>query len=69
MLKWALDNEGACSWALLSVLMIKENLTTRGKRVLEFNLSHYVTTGYYLIFKLVFVVFESGLVNMVWFCF
>jgi LuxR family transcriptional regulator, quorum-sensing system regulator SdiA len=51
MLKWALDNEGACSWALLSEVMIKENLTTREKRVLEFNLSHSVTTGYSISFK------------------
>ena len=51
MLKWALDNEGACSWSLISELMLKQHLTVREKRVLAFNLSHDVTTGYSISFK------------------
>lgn len=43
MLRWALENTGACSWSWMAD---PDNLTDAEKRVVEFNLSQDVTAGY-----------------------
>lgn len=47
MVKWALANDGACSWSHVKTL----DLTAQEKRVLAFNRSHDVTAGYSVSFK------------------
>lgn len=49
MVKWALENDGACSWSHIRTL----DLTDKERQVLEFNRYHEVTAGYSVSFKTV----------------
>lgn len=51
MVNWALANEGACSWKILTEMTTQGQLTTAEKRVLEFNQQMGVTAGYTVSFK------------------
>ena len=46
MLKWALANNGACSWRWMMDMNRVENLTPSEQRVMEFNKQMDVTAGY-----------------------
>lgn len=51
MVRWALENNGACSWRWMEEMLRNDMLTDREKRVLEFNRQHGVTAGYTLSFR------------------
>lgn len=51
MVHWALENEGACSWAVLRDMLQTETLSDEERRVFEFNVSQGVTAGYSISFK------------------
>jgi LuxR family transcriptional regulator len=51
MLKWALANDGACSWRWMMDMNRVENLTTSEKRVMDFNRESGVTAGYTISFR------------------
>lgn len=51
MVRWALENEGACSWAVLNAMIESGALTDEERRVVEFNRRHGVTAGYSISFK------------------
>ena len=51
MVKWALDNNGACSWRILGEMAEKGLLSTKERRVMEFNLSKGVKAGYSISFR------------------
>ena len=51
MLKWALANNGACSWRWMMDMNRVENMTPSELRVMEFNKSMDVTAGYTISFK------------------
>ncbi|MEO1139107.1 MAG: LuxR family transcriptional regulator [Pseudomonadota bacterium] len=51
MVRWALDNEGACSWSVLAEMLATETLTREERKVIDFNLSMGVTCGYSISFK------------------
>ncbi|MEQ6248083.1 LuxR family transcriptional regulator [Sulfitobacter sp. HNIBRBA3233] len=51
MVHWALHNEGAKSWKLLSEMEQTKTLTAAERRVLEFNREMGVTAGYSISFK------------------
>ncbi len=51
MVNWALQNEGAGSWAMLAEQQRARMLSQAEKRVLEFNHSMGVTAGYTISFK------------------
>lgn len=51
MVNWALENEGAGSWAMLADQQRANMLTPSEKRMLEFNHSMGVTAGYTISFK------------------
>ena len=51
MVKWALANEGACSWRILAEMNSNQVLSPAEMRVLEFNLSQGVQVGYTISFK------------------
>ncbi|KJS42074.1 LuxR family transcriptional regulator [Roseovarius sp. BRH_c41] len=51
MVRWALDNDGACSWSVLRDMIDSGTLTKQERRVFEFNQSHGVTAGYSISFK------------------
>ncbi|SFR39545.1 LuxR family transcriptional regulator [Yoonia tamlensis] len=51
MLKWALANNGACSWRWMMDMKRIDNLTASEKRVMEFNRSMNVTAGYTISFR------------------
>src|SRR6056297_554538 len=51
MVRWALENEGACSWAVLRDMVQTETLSDQERRVFEFNVSQGVTAGYSISFK------------------
>ena len=51
MVRWALDNEGACSWGILGQMIGSGTLTEKERQVLEFNQSMRVTAGYSISFK------------------
>ncbi|WP_088625273.1 autoinducer binding domain-containing protein [Oceanicola sp. 22II-s10i] len=51
MVKWALSNEGACSWRVAAEMMTTGTLTESERKVLEFNRSMNVTAGYAISFK------------------
>lgn len=51
MVKWALENEGAKSWKLLSEMERTKTLSAPERRVLEFNRDMGVTAGYSVSFK------------------
>ncbi|MFO7805428.1 MAG: LuxR family transcriptional regulator [Paracoccaceae bacterium] len=51
MIRWALENNGACSWRLLEELVNTGMLTENERRVIAFNRKHDVTAGYTLSFR------------------
>ncbi|WP_428516203.1 LuxR family transcriptional regulator [Roseovarius sp.] len=51
MVRWALDNEGACSWRVLAEMLETETLTPQERKVVDFNASMGVTCGYSISFK------------------
>ncbi len=51
MLRWALANNGACSWRWLMDMNRVEDLTPSELRVMEFNKSMQVTAGYTISFR------------------
>ncbi|MEO1638335.1 MAG: LuxR family transcriptional regulator [Pseudomonadota bacterium] len=51
MLRWALANNGACSWRWMMDMNRVDNLTPSELRVMEFNKSMNVTAGYTISFR------------------
>ncbi len=51
MLKWALANDGACSWRWMMDMGRVDNLTPSEMRVMEFNKQMDVTAGYTISFR------------------
>jgi len=52
MLHWAMENEGAASWRMISQMMASQTLTPDQRRVYDFNQKMNVTVGYTICFKL-----------------
>ena len=46
MVRWALENNGACSWRWLQDMQLTKNLSANERRVVEFNRTMDVTAGY-----------------------
>lgn len=51
MVRWALDNDGACSWSILARMVATGTLTAQERKVFEFNKSQGVTAGYSISFQ------------------
>lgn len=51
MVRWALENDGFCSWRVLVQMTDTGTLTAQERRVLDFNLSHGVEAGYSISFR------------------
>ena len=51
MVRWALNNVGACSWGYLWDEMARGTLSEREKQVVEMNAKHGVIAGYSISFK------------------
>lgn len=51
MVKWALHNEGACSWRVMAERIRRNDLTDAERSVVAFNLSQKVHAGYSISFK------------------
>ncbi|SEK79527.1 LuxR family transcriptional regulator [Roseivivax marinus] len=51
MVRWALDNDGACSWKVLADMVETGTLTPEERRVIDFNRSCDVTAGYSISFR------------------
>ena len=51
MVRWALENEGACSWSVLRDQLKMGRVSERACEVLEFNRRYGVTAGYSISFK------------------
>lgn len=51
MVRWALNNVGACSWSYLHEEMARGTLTAREKEVIATNARYDVTAGYSISFK------------------
>lgn len=51
MVRWALENDGWCSWQILADQARQGMLTSREEEVLSFNLKHQVSAGYTISFR------------------
>ncbi len=51
MVKWALENDGACSWSWMADMLRTDGLTAAERKVVEFNLRMGVTAGYTISFR------------------
>lgn len=51
MVRWALENDGACSWRLLQDMIDSDVLSDSERKVIAFNRAHGVTTGYSISFR------------------
>ncbi|WP_019953682.1 autoinducer binding domain-containing protein [Yoonia vestfoldensis] len=51
MIKWAMANDGACSWRWMMEMQRIDNLTASERRVMEFNRAMQVTAGYTISFR------------------
>lgn len=51
MVRWALENEGHCSWRVLAEQISTGSMDERAQKVVAFNLSHKVHAGYTISFK------------------
>jgi LuxR family transcriptional regulator len=51
MVRWALENEGDCSWAVLAKQIDQGTLDERAQKVVAFNQTHKVIAGYTIGFK------------------
>jgi LuxR family transcriptional regulator len=50
MVKWSIQNDGACSWRLIHGLYAKNQLDEQMREVVEFNRQHNVNAGYTISF-------------------
>lgn len=51
MVKWALENDGACSWRVMRDMIDTGTLSAAEKKVIEFNRAQGVTAGYSISFR------------------
>ncbi|MGX0876856.1 LuxR family transcriptional regulator [Roseovarius sp. MBR-154] len=51
MVRWSMENDGACSWALVEERVMAGDITEDERAVLDFNHAHGVTAGYSISFK------------------
>nr|WP_309502264.1 LuxR family transcriptional regulator [uncultured Roseovarius sp.] len=51
MVKWALQNDGASSWSVLSERAQADTMTKAERKVMAFNAAHEVTAGYTISFR------------------
>ena len=51
MVNWAMANEGASSWRFVGEKMERGSVSPKALKVIEFNMSHDVTSGYSISFK------------------
>jgi LuxR family transcriptional regulator, quorum-sensing system regulator SdiA len=51
MVRWALDNDGAASWAVLRMMLDSGTITDAERRILAFNATHQITAGYSISFR------------------
>lgn len=51
MIRWALENDGACSWSWMAEMAASDAFTPAELRVIEFNRQHNVTAGYSISFR------------------
>lgn len=51
MVKWAADNEGACSWRLIEQMAATGTMTETERKIIDFNLRHDVRAGYSVSFR------------------
>lgn len=51
MLRWALENNGACSWRWMEEMLRTDNLTIGEQRMVDFNRTMDVTAGYTISFR------------------
>lgn len=51
MVRWALENDGACSWRWMEDMARKDAFTPSERKVLEFNRKMGVTSGYTISFR------------------
>lgn len=51
MVRWALENDGSCSWSVLAEMMMAGTLTDAEQKVLAVNREHHVTAGYTISFR------------------
>jgi len=51
MVRWALENDGACSWSVMHEMARTGTMTGPERKVLEFNLAKGVKAGYAISFK------------------
>ena len=50
MVRWSLENDGACSWSVLDARLEADDFTPEERKVLAFNRKHGVTAGYSISF-------------------
>ena len=53
MVRWALNNEGACSWSVMAKMIDSGTMTEEESKVIQFNREMGVTVGYSISFKAV----------------
>jgi LuxR family transcriptional regulator len=51
MVRWALENDGAASWAVLQRMMDSGTVTDAERRILDFNAQHGITAGFSISFR------------------
>lgn len=51
MVRWALENDGACSWSVLEERLMADEMTPAERAVIAFNHKHRVTAGYSISYK------------------
>ncbi len=51
MVRWALENDGACSWRILDGMIGQGALSAEEQKVIAFNHAHKVTAGYSISFR------------------
>ena len=51
MVRWALENDGACSWSWLAEMAASESFTPAELKVIQFNREQDVTVGYSVSFR------------------
>lgn len=61
MVRWALDNEGACSWHVVSDMIRSGNLSAAEAKVIQFNQAHKVLAGYTIGFRSVSARTKGGI--------
>ncbi|MCB1335221.1 MAG: LuxR family transcriptional regulator [Roseivivax sp.] len=51
MVRWALENDGFCSWSVLGQMAAQGAMTQAERKVMEFNIAHGVSVGYTISFR------------------